>query len=152
MVDGVSIETAEGILQAVKTRLEAQISGIYVSDQIDVITADPRGLADQGTAILRIGDELQEEYPTRLDGRVRVLDSLELQTAWKVDPRDQLTSRDQILARARALRVALTGQWGDVAGRRIRYLGSSGPSRHPASAEWLVVTQRFSFSRFAEIG
>lgn len=147
-----SVSTAEGLLQALKSRLESEISGIYVSDQIDVVTADPRALADQGTAILRIGDEILEDYPTRLEGKVRVLDTIEIQTAWKVDPRDQLTSRDQVLARARAIRIALTGAWGDVAGRRIRYLGSSGPTRHPASAEWLVVTQRYSFSRYAELG
>jgi hypothetical protein len=151
-VDVVSTATAETILQAIKTRLEAQITGIHVSEQIDIISADPRALADQGSAILRAGDEIAEDYPTRLKGKVRVTDTIEVQTAWKVDPRDQLTSRDQLLARGRAIRIALTGSWGDIENRRIRYQGSEGPARLPGSAEWLILIQRFTFSRFAELG
>lgn len=148
----VSTATAEGILQAVKTRLEDQITGIHISEQIDIIAADPRSLADQGSAILRTGDEIDEDYPTRLAGKVRVTDQIEIQTAWKVDPRDQLTSRDQLLARGRAIRIALTGSWGDLENRRILYRGSEGPARLPGSAEWLLLVQRFTFSRFAELG
>lgn len=145
-------KNAETLLQEIKTRLEAAISGIHVSQQIDVITADPRALAHKGTAILRIGDVSDTAYPTRLQNRVRVTDLVELQTAWKVDPRDQLTSRDDCLARARGIREALTGGWGDSPGRRATYQGSDGPARHPQSAEWIVVVQRFEFSRFATLG
>ena len=147
-----STATAEALLQAVKTQLEAQITGIHVAEQIDVVTQDVSGLAHKGTALLRVGDEVDEDYPTRLAGLVRVTDTIEVQTAWRVDPRDQLTSRDDCLARARAIRLALTGSWGDVENRRATYVGSDGPTRHPASAEWLVVVQTFEFSRFAALG
>ena len=144
--------TAEGLLQAIKTQLEASIAGIHVTEQIDVVTQDPTALAHKGTAILRVGDSVDDGYPTRLAGIVRVIDTVEVQTAWRVDPRDQLTSRDDCLARARAIRVALTGTWGDLNTRRATYQGSTGPERHPNSAEWLVVVQTFTFSRFAELG
>jgi len=144
--------TAEGLLQAVKTQLEAQISGIHITEQIDVVTQDASGLAHRGTALLRLGDDVDDAYPTRLQGIVRVTDTVEVQTAWRVDPRAQLTSRDDCLARARAIRLALTGAWGDLENRRATYQGSDGPSRHPNSAEWLVIVQTFTFSRFAQLG
>jgi len=145
--------TAEGLLQAVRTQLEAQISGIHIAEQIDVITQDVNALAHKGTPLLRIGDSVDDAYPTRLAGIVRVTDTIEVQTAWRVDPRDQLTSRDDCLARARAIRVALTSTaWGDVENRRATYISSEGPSRHPSSAEWLVIVQTFEFSRFAQLG
>lgn len=144
--------TAEGLLQAIKTRLEAQIAGLHVSDQIDVITADANRLAHKGVAILRTGDDVDDAYTTRLAGIVRVVDTVEVQTAWRVDPRDQLTSRDDCLARGRAIREALTGSWGDAENRRGTYAGSEGPTRHPSSAEWLVLVQTFTFSRFASLG
>ena len=140
------------MLQAIKTRLEAQIAGVHVSDQIDVVTQDPNRLAHKGVALLRIGDEVDDAYTTRLAGIVRVTDTVEVQTAWRVDPRAQLTSRDDCLARGRAIREALTGSWGDVENRRGTYAGSEGPTRHPASAEWLVLVQTFTFSRFASLG
>lgn len=144
--------TAEDLLQAIKTRLEAQISGIHVAEQIDVVTQDVNALAHKGTALLRIGDAVDDAYPTRLAGIVRVIDTIEVQTAWRVDPRAQLTSRDDCLARARAIREALTGSWGDVKNRRATYVSSDGPTRHPASAEWIVLVQTFEFSRFASLG
>ena len=144
--------TAEGLLQAIKTQLEAQISGIHITEQIDVITQDPSALAHKGTALIRVGDDVDTDYPTRLAGIVRVTDTVEVQTAWRVDPRAQLTSRDDCLARARAIRLALTGTWGDVDTRRATYQGSEGPARHPSSAEWLVIVQTFEFSRFAQLG
>ena len=147
-----STATAESVLQAIRTRLEAQITGIHVTDQIDAITADPNRLAHKGVALLRVGDDVAEEYTTRLRGLVRVVDTVQVQTAWRVDPRDQLTSRDDCLARGRAIREALTGSWGDGDTRRATYAGSDGPSRHPASAEWLVLVQTFEFSRFASLG
>lgn len=149
----VSTATAESVLQAIQARLQAEIAGIHISQQIDAVTADPRGLAHLGTAVLRISDEVLGEYPTRLQGVVRVLDTIELQTAYKVDPRDQLTGRDALLARGRAIRIALTATaWGGIDTRRVVYTGSTGPVRHPASAEWLVLVQAFTFSRFAELG
>lgn len=148
-----STETAEGLLQAIQTRLQAEIAGLHISQQIDVVTVDPRGLAHLGTAVLRVGDELQEGYPTRLQGIVRVLDTIELQTAYKVDPRAQLAGRDALLARGRAMRIALTAAgWAGLENRRVQYQGSVGPVRHPASAEWLLLTQTFTFSRFAQLG
>ncbi len=147
-----AISTVETLLGDIQTQLEAQISGIHITEQVDVVTMDPRTLADQGTAVVHVGDEYDPDYPVRLAGFARVTDEVEVQTAWQVEPRAQLTSRDALLARARAIRVALTGTWGDVAGRRATYLGSAGPVRHPASAEWLLVTQRFAFSRFAQLG
>jgi hypothetical protein len=144
--------TAESILGGIKTRLEAQIAGIHVTDQIDAITADPNALAHKGVALLRVGDTVADEYPTRRRGLIRVVDTIQVQTAWRVDPRDQITSRDDCLARGRAIREALTGTWGDVDTRRAVYAGSEGPARHPASAEWLVLVQTFEFSRFASLG
>ena len=46
--------TAEGLLQAIRTQLEASIAGIHVTEQIDVVTQDPTSLAHKGTALLRV--------------------------------------------------------------------------------------------------
>lgn len=144
--------TLETLMGAVTTQLEAQISGIVVVDRVDLANVEPRGVADGATAVVHIGDEVDDAYTTRQDSQVRVTDTLEVQTVWHLDPAAQLTTRDALLARARAIREALTGSWGDHNIRRMAYVGSEGPTVHPDSTGWILVTQTFEASRFASLG
>ncbi len=132
---------AEIHLADIEARI-ATVPGVQLIDRLEPGAQDQAN-AHGGVIVNLLSSAVAGVY--RHQNAARVVDTVRVSLSWQIRPDDQKTSRDEALAVARQIRIALTTlSWN----RRTAYAGTT----RTAAKGWYLIAQTYEISRDAALG